>query len=277
MGYHQQYKTTIFTLAKFILLHLLPKSSHTMPTYTRPGVEAAVRLSKVVEQNKQLWTSIEARYNDMLVVKKKGKKDLLQLDKECEELGSKWKSTDNGKDDMKNDNGAFMTCEQLYLIMKWKFSKGKSRPLWQYINSNSEASVRKHSNIAFSKICEDENDVNGAINELCNLKGIGAAGASAILSLFKPEIFVFMDDEVIECLHDGKREYNLKVYTIINDKCKKIAAKLGDEWTPRRVGKALWSAAIISGYTDEEDLTMGSAIASSNDTSRVIKRQKTSK
>ena len=82
------------------------------------------------------------------------------------------------------------------------------------------------------------------------------AASSAILSFFRPDLFVFMDDEVIECLYDGKREYNLKVYGEINTKCKSIATQLGDDWTPRRVGRALWSAAISSAYSDQEDLTL---------------------
>ena len=236
-----------------------------MPSYTRPGVEAAVRLSKLVDQA-NLWTSIEAKYGNMLVVKKKGNDELLRLDEACEELGKKWRamlSEENEQENKTSECKAFMTCEELYQVMKWKFAKGKSRPLWKYINSNSEEAVKQCSSLAFSKIIENESNINEAIKEMSNLKGVGPAGSSAILSLFKPDLFVFMDDEVIECLHTGKREYNLKVYNIINDKCNTIASELGDGWTPRRVGKALWSAATVSAYSDERDLTLSESNVSS--------------
>ena len=50
----------------------------------------------------------------------------------------------------------------------------------------------------------------------------------------------------------------MKVYLEINDKCKTIASELGDGWTVRRVGRALWTAAIVSAYSDEIDLTLPS-------------------
>jgi hypothetical protein len=227
--------------------------------YTRPGVEAAVRLSKLIDKP-AIWTSIESKYNNMLLIKKKGNSELQELDAECEELGKKWRSMDKNK-----DGNAFITCEELYQVMKWKFAKGKSRPLWKYINSNTEEDVRRHSKNSFSKLSStDDNDndnddsevVKEAIKELSNLKGLGAAGSSAILSLYKPDLFVFMDDEVIESLYSGKREYNMKVYIHINDKCKNIATQLGDGWNARRVGRALWTAATVSAYSDEKDLTV---------------------
>jgi hypothetical protein len=229
-----------------------------MAPYTRPGVEASVRLSKLVhKKHENIWSTIEAKYNNMLVAKKKGSNELLELDKECEEIGRKWKSMVSEKEE-ESDCGAIMTFEQLCQVMKWKFSKGKARPLWKHINANSEESVEQYSKTAFSKVFEndDESSITAAINELSNLKGVGPAGASAILSLFRPDLFVFMDDEVIECLYEGKRDYTLKVYTLINNKCKDIASQLGDGWNSRRVGRALWTAAIVSAYCDEKDLTL---------------------
>lgn len=261
-----------FKTSALILLYLL-KQSISMPNYTRPGVEAAVRLSKRVGNNQHLWTAIEAKYEDMLQVKnrqakkKKGNVELLGLDRDCEQLGDKWRGMISYEGDDDKDFHAFMTCEELYTVMKWKFTKGKSRPLWKYIHSNSSEDVEKYSSMAFSKVMkkhgQDEDDENNdnshiyeAIEDLSNLKGLGPAGSSAILSLIQPNLFVFMDDEVIEALYEDERKYSLKIYKIINDKCLSIASQLGDGWTPRRVGKALWSAAIVSGYSDEVDLTI---------------------
>ena len=230
--------------------------------YTRPGVEASVRLYKAANQT-NLWRKIEAKYHDMLVIKKKGDKGLLNLDSQCDELGKKWRSVieqknKKGKDEKQKNSvdQAFITCEELYTVMKWKFSKGKSRPLWKHINSNSEETVRQCSMASFSHVSGSNCDINEALKEMSKLKGVGPASSSAILSLFRPDLFVFMDDEVIECLHEGKRDYSLKIYLEINEKCQNLATILGEEWDVRRVGKALWTAAIIAGYSDDEDLTL---------------------
>ncbi len=280
----------------------------------RPGVEAAIRLSKLVTQP-SIWTEIESKYSSMLVKKKGDNEELLKLDEKCEEIGRKLRSMESGtekgkKDDGNNDDDGSriygdgdiyeegeesdkskegedkenfhqntisgISCEELFQIMKWKFSKGKSRPLWKYLNSNSEESVQKHSKASFliasqpvdcvnnSSNKNNDNDncsgssgtISEAIKEMCKLSGVGPASSSAILSLFRPDLFVFMDDEVIECLHSGKREYSLKVYLEVNQKCQTIASQLGEGWDVRRVGRALWTAATIKAYSEEEDLTL---------------------
>lgn len=239
--------------------------------YTRPGVEASVRLYKAANQT-NLWRKIEAKYHDMLVIKKKGDKELLDLDSQCDELGNKWRSMieqknkkGSGKKHENSEDQAFITCGELYTVMKWKFSKGKSRPLWKHINSNSEETVRECSMASFSHVSGNNSDINEALKEMSKLKGVGPASSSAILSLFRPDLFVFMDDEVIECLHEGKRDYSLKIYLEINEKCQNLAESLGEGWNVRRVGKALWTAAIISAYSDEEDLTLASDDEKKND------------
>ncbi|KAL7552611.1 hypothetical protein ACHAWF_015858 [Thalassiosira exigua] len=82
-------------------------------------------------------------------------------------------------------------------------------------------------------------------------------------------MFAFMDDEVIECLYDGKRGYTLKIYAEVNDRCREIAAALNEagngkggeggdassRWTPCRVGKALWTAATLSAVGDESGIS----------------------
>jgi hypothetical protein len=85
-----------------------------------------------------------------------------------------------------------------------------------------------------------------------------------------------MDDEVIECLYDGKRGYTLKIYLEVNDRCREIASQLnmarkerkddsegssssssssGGGWTPCKVGKALWTVAMMSANDDERGLS----------------------
>eukprot|EP00560_Eucampia_antarctica_P004356 CAMPEP_0197841474 /NCGR_PEP_ID=MMETSP1437-20131217/46202_1 /TAXON_ID=49252 ORGANISM="Eucampia antarctica, Strain CCMP1452" /NCGR_SAMPLE_ID=MMETSP1437 /ASSEMBLY_ACC=CAM_ASM_001096 /LENGTH=288 /DNA_ID=CAMNT_0043451239 /DNA_START=13 /DNA_END=877 /DNA_ORIENTATION=- len=103
-------------------------------------------------------------------------------------------------------------------------------------NANSEKQVKDSSLRAFSGIQElnkDSHDnIKGSINSLCELKGVGPATASAILCMVRPDLISFMDDEVIECLYDGKRGYTYKIYEKVNQRCTELANALGDDWTP---------------------------------------------
>jgi len=75
------------------------------------------------------------------------------------------------------------------------------------------------------------------------------------LSLYRPDLFAFMDDEVLEGFV-GERKYTLKAYLDMNEECLACARRLGDGWTPRRVGTALWTAARLSLCEDRVDLTV---------------------
>lgn len=204
---------------------------------SRAGVEASIRLSSIIDQT--TWTDIESQYKDMLS-KKKGGTELTELDTFCEELGKKLCSS-------KKENLS-LSVEEFEKTIEWKFLKGKPRhALWKYIKSNSAKEVATCSQNAFHRA--EQNDIKGAVNEFCKLKGIGPASASAYLSRFKPELFCFMDDEVIETLFNGKRGYTISIYLQINSRCQELADSLEGEnalWTPARVGRALWTAARIS-------------------------------
>jgi hypothetical protein len=158
----------------------------------------------------------------------------MKLDEQCNQISEKWKSMDI----------PYCTFDDLVLIIEWKFKRGKPRPLWKLIRSNDNDSVINASRSAFKKMNND--DVKGAIDDLIVLRGIGIAASSAILSLYRPDLVVFMDDEVIECLYDGKREYTMKVFNIINSKCQEYSTVLGNSWNPRKVGLTLWTAARLS-------------------------------
>ena len=214
-----------------------------MPKYTRPGVEAAARLAKRTD-DKQLWELIEGQYSDMIL--EKGGSTLSELDNFCESLGKKLQQ-----------NPYTLSKADLLEVINWKFTKGKPRhALKKLLNSNSEEDIGQAWNAAAAYA---QSNAKCAIDSLSILKGVGPATASAFLSLYNPENFVFMDDEVIECLYEGKRRYTVKIYLDVNDKCITIANTLG--WTPRRVGRALWTAARIQA-SGGNDLT----VHTSNDT-----------
>jgi hypothetical protein len=239
-----------------------------MPTshyWTRPGVAAAARLSHV-RDDPNLWCAIQAHYRDALL--QKGGERLVALDDSCESLGGRLRN--EKRSSKKNDTT--MVCigkEELLKVVEWKFAKGKARPaLRKHLNANTDEHVRSATREGFRIVdtCDaDDNDsscnVQGAIQVIAELQGVGPATASAILSWYRPDRFAFMDDEVIECfLSDKKRDYKLSTYMMMNEKCTELAATLGKGWTPRRVGSALWTASRRLA-TGEDDLTVAAASA----------------
>jgi hypothetical protein len=231
-----------------------------MSKHSRPGVEAAVRLAKQTGE-KELWECIEGQYSAM--IHDKGGSKLTNLDTFCQSLGDKIRE------------GSYTLSKADFLqVIDWKFTKGKPRhALKKFLNQNSEEDVKQVWNEA-ARLAQD-NNVKGAIDAFSTLKGVGPATASAFLSLYRPETFAFMDDEVIECLHEGKRGYTTKIYLNMNEKCAAIGNAL--DWTPRKVGRALWTAARIHA-SGGDDLTLKAKVDMSTTgiSSGKQKRSKTS-
>merc|ERR1712025_906203 len=115
--------------------------------------------------------------------------------------------------------------------MEWKLTRGKFRPqLTSLIESNDESKVKEISENSFSYI----NDPELAIKELCQLRGVGPATASAILTAFSPETFCFMADEAVNCVLSGKINYNMKYYLEYLRQVSEKAVELsehGKTWT----------------------------------------------
>ncbi|KAL3782657.1 hypothetical protein HJC23_010166 [Cyclotella cryptica] len=239
--------------------------------YTRPGVEAAARLLSLPRSSstdEHRWNVALTYYESML--RSKGGETLVHLDERRNAIAREWNSV---------DNTAYLTKDQLMdVILKWKFAKGKPRnALIPLLQSNSPQSVMEYSKRALeyasstsspstkesSDVQDEGNTISLAIKELCHLKGVGPATASAILSMHNPDIFAFMDDEVIECLYEGKRGYTLKIYEEVNARCMEIAGELnsaagpgkGGEWTPYQVGQVLWTVATMKAWKEEEGLS----------------------
>lgn len=250
-------------LLPIVLLFHQPSSSHSlsrvspvsMPkrkSYTRPGVEAAVHLLSLPLSSDR-WNTALSHYQSMLNAK--GGDSLVQLDEKRSALATKDNKGGINKDDLLN------------IVIPWKFAKGKTRnALKPLLQSNSDKSVEEFSMRAVELVTNTtsatkENErIKSAINELCNLKGVGPATASAILSIFHPDLFAFMDDEVIEALYDGKRGYTLKIYEAVNDKCAEICNELnnlkGDKvWNRYEVGKVLWTVSSLKAFGEEEALS----------------------
>ena len=93
--------------------------------------------------------------------------------------------------------------------------------------------------------------VQKAIGELIKLKGVGPATASAVLTLIRPDLFIYLYDEVIDCF-EPKRDYKISNYLRVNSRCLQIAKTLGSTWTPHRVAKTIWTAARFLALNGED-------------------------
>ena len=214
-----------------------------MPSYTRPGVAAAARLAALKGPNRlSIWQQIEAKYDEAIL--EKGGDKLVKLDKFCDKLSKKIVAADEPS----------ITKEELLKVVDWKFAKGKPRyALLNRLKSNQN--VEKCSKNAFA--ASKEGNIREAIDALCELNGVGPATASTVLSLHRGDLMAFMDDTVIEALYNGKRGYTFKIYDEMNSRCAELAEELGDGWTTRRVGRALWTAARLCA-SGAKDLTLAS-------------------
>ncbi|XP_010887145.2 uncharacterized protein zgc:112496 isoform X2 [Esox lucius] len=142
-----------------------------------------------------------------------------------------------------------VTHPELVRLMEWKLTRGRFRPrLQQLVATNTEATVEKCSRKAFSLLP----DIQAAITELCSLKALGPATASAVLAAGAPEQVAFMADEAVESI-PGLRpiQYTAKHYALYLNKMvlhtqtlNKVDSK--PDWTPHRVELCLWAWAVAN-------------------------------
>ena len=235
----------------------------------RPGVEASIRLSKQLS-NTEVWEQVESQLGDVTTLIEK----LDTFTKNCVAIATQLADKEN--------NAGCISKEQLLKVVQWKFAVGKPRhALMKFLTSNSGSCVQEHSQAAISLAMDmpehnssrstsgkyPEEQFRQALTHLTNLKGVGPATASAVLTLVRPDHFCHMYDEVIDCFLP-KRTYTLPVYQTVNEKCTDIANNLGEGWTTSRVARTLWVAARVCKSGELTDFTLPSKASSTSASSR---------
>jgi hypothetical protein len=137
---------------------------------------------------------------------------------------------------------------ELAQIMKWKLTRGKFRPLQKLVESNDKSKVVDFSTTAFQEL--ENKNLQRAFDAICQLKGVGVATASAIFAFVAPDLAPFMADEVIESATSAGRDYNMRTYLSMCESLREKARRL--RWDLERVGRTLWTCAILSANNKEE-------------------------
>lgn len=148
----------------------------------------------------------------------------------------KWKSAELPKTlaQRQKDGKVFINKQELTLLMQWKLSVGKFRPMLpKLIASNAEEDVESASADAFrvflthsksgeaTLLPEYQRAVREALKHLCKLRGVGPATASLVLCLlteisdsappfFSDECFMYLVRDVLR--PDASIKYNVKEY-----------------------------------------------------------------
>jgi hypothetical protein len=255
----------------------------------RPGVDAGKRLFTCADL--KVWLSVEEKHQQTLLDRIKDLKDIDQRYRSLGEL-------------LSQESKTYITQDELLLVVRWKFLVGKPRQaLMKHLHSNTQLSVQEHSTAAIQfarsisppkntpkeDFTETRDTIKKALEALMNLKGVGPATASAVLSLVRPDCFAYMYDEAIESC-GLKRTYNLSTYISVNGHCQNIANKLNgnndnnERWTTSRVARALWiaSRAKASGLQDYTEFVSRDKLkrvdhGQCQDTKQGPKRQKRSR
>jgi hypothetical protein len=108
---------------------------------------------------------------------------------------------------------------------------GKFRPnLQKLVASNPPETVTSVLTEAFAQYSKDPSDIKTATSKIAELKGIGPAAASLILSVHDPENVIFFADEAYRWLcHGGEKvaiKYNTQEFVDLFAKAKALSAKL---------------------------------------------------
>jgi hypothetical protein len=132
-----------------------------------------------------------------------------------------------------------VTHAELVRLTEWKMARGIWRPRnLALVRGNDPALVEKTSAAALARIPHPSEP----IAMLAKLAGVGPATASAVASAAAPGVYPFFDELVAaQVPHMGQVTFTPKEYARYAEALRERAARLGPDWTPVRVERALWA------------------------------------
>lgn len=166
---------------------------------------------------------------------------------------------------------AHITLRELQALVVYKLAFGQNRPtLCALIKKNSAAKVKNASERALALSLEDGDwaEIEKAMNILCELKGVGPATASLILSLLYPATIPFFSDEAtIDVLapSGGRRgiKYTAKTYKALYDALDAISASINrnapteDPIRRGELERVIWHTFRLKGGAESKGTSQG--------------------
>ncbi|KAK3065575.1 hypothetical protein LTS18_000052 [Coniosporium uncinatum] len=142
----------------------------------------------------------------------------------------------------KKSGHAYLDINELESLVEWKLKHGTFRPrLLQLVKSNGEQIIKNTTSRGFQQY-DDSADPIKALKILTELKGIGPATASLLLSVYDPDAAPFFSDELYRYVHweptklggwSRKIGYTTKEYASLNmhvaEMRKRLKAECGVE------------------------------------------------
>ncbi|KAI9727097.1 MAG: hypothetical protein M1828_007298 [Chrysothrix sp. TS-e1954] len=168
---------------------------------------------------------------------------------------------------------------ELVELMRWKLKHGTYRPrLLSLIESNDAATVRETTRDAFSKLpvgaaSDFDKACLDTLDSLTQLKGVGPATASLILSCYLPDTIPFFSDELFRWIMDpcadgevlatkgktgwdkgtGEIKYSRKEYAALLLKVSNLRLRLGENCSVSNLEKT----AFVLGRVEGENILKG--------------------
>jgi len=132
-----------------------------------------------------------------------------------------------------------VTHAEMVRLTEWKMARGIWRPRnLALVRGNDAALVEKTSTAALAKIPHPSEP----IATLAKLAGVGPATASAVASAAAPDVYPFFDELVAAQIPGvGQVTFTPKEYARYAEALRERAARLGADWTPVMVERALWA------------------------------------
>merc|ERR1719259_1477876 len=197
--------------------------------------------------------------------KNKKEADYVKLDRWFQvELPKKIKS--RGKD-------AHLVHEELVQCMKWKMSRGKFIPrIKDLVQMNTPRLCITETKKSFRALLKKD-DLTAAIQAMCNLKGVGPAMASVMLTAADPNQCGFMADECLMAIPEiDSIDYTTKELLNFVEQLRTAAARLnmsgGSNWNAHKVEQTVWTHVVLNECKKEllEGMPSASARPTANGT-----------
>ena len=132
------------------------------------------------------------------------------------------------------------TLAELVKLTEWKMARGVWRaPNLVLVKGNDAGAVKKTTTAALASAPHP----TAPVAALAKLDGVGPATASALAAAGEPNVYPFFDEIVAgEVPGLGAVKWTLAYYAKYAETLRDRARRLGAEWTPVMVERAVWAS-----------------------------------